>query len=223
VSVRPPLDFPKLCRACDQTKARRDFYPRANSRDGLYSACKPCFNAGAKVRPMTLAEKLDWFIDSTGDGCHEWDGNQSKQGYGIVVVGKTAEGKPIRKPASRAVYELANGPLPDDVLVRHTCDNPPCCRLDHLIPGTHVDNRRDAMERGRTAKGKRNGMHTKPESRRPRRGEKNGMAKLTEVKVEEIRQLLATGGMKQRDIAAQFGVTQSLISMINTGKQWSAA
>ena len=224
-TARTPLrpDAPKLCRACDQIKARHDFYPRKTSRDGLYSACKPCFNAGANVRPMTLREKLEWFIDSTGDGCHEWDGNRSREGYGIVVVGKTPEGKPIRKPSSRARYELEHGSLPDDVVVRHTCDNPSCCRLDHLIPGTHADNRQDAVERGRTARGKQNGMHTKPESRPRRTGEKNGMAKLTEVQVAEIRQLLAAGEVKQKSIAIRFGITQSLVSMINTGKVWASA
>ena len=45
-------------------------------------------------------------------------------------------------------------------------------------------------------------------------------AKLTEEKVKQIKELLQT--KKQREIAAMFGVRQSLISRINTGGRWSS-
>ena len=51
--------------------------------------------------------------------------------------------------AHQIAFVLANGYLPE--VVRHTCDNPPCCNSNHLIPGTHDDNMRDMVIRGRSA------------------------------------------------------------------------
>jgi hypothetical protein len=50
--------------------------------------------------------------------------------------------------ASRWVWLMANGPIPDGMVVRHKCDNPPCFRLSHLELGTVADNNRDAQARG---------------------------------------------------------------------------
>lgn len=50
----------------------------------------------------------------------------------------------------RVSYFLTHGHLPPAPLViRHTCDNPPCCNPAHLVPGTYQDNARDCVERGR--------------------------------------------------------------------------
>lgn len=47
----------------------------------------------------------------------------------------------------RISYALHYGEAPP--LLRHTCDNPPCYNPTHLLDGTHADNRRDMVERGR--------------------------------------------------------------------------
>lgn len=49
-------------------------------------------------------------------------------------------------------------------------------------------------------------------------GQNNGRAKLTDMQVEEIRRTYATGESSQRDLAKKFDVTQSLISLIVSGK-----
>lgn len=51
--------------------------------------------------------------------------------------------------AHRFLYEALNGRISPSLVVRHTCDNPPCVRPDHLIVGTCADNTRDKIERGR--------------------------------------------------------------------------
>jgi hypothetical protein len=54
--------------------------------------------------------------------------------------------------ASRWVWLMANGPIPDGMVVRHKCDNPPCFRLSHLELGTVADNNNDAAQRGHLGK-----------------------------------------------------------------------
>lgn len=75
-------------------------------------------------------------------GCWEWDGATTGHGYGIVRHDGQAQ------LAHRAAYELWVGPIPENTAVCHHCDNPLCCRPDHLFLGTKADNNRDAMQKG---------------------------------------------------------------------------
>ena len=50
---------------------------------------------------------------------------------------------------ARHYYRHYNGEIPDGLVVRHTCDNTQCINPNHLLLGTHADNVRDKMERGR--------------------------------------------------------------------------
>mgnify|MGYP001587930897 CR=1 FL=1 len=72
-----------------------------------------------------------------------------------------------RRPVSghRLAWEFTHGPVPPDLHVLHTCDNPPCCEESHLWLGTHQENQQDmyAKGRGRKAQGDKNGARTKPE------------------------------------------------------------
>jgi hypothetical protein len=81
-------------------------------------------------------------------GCLEWQAGRCYDGYGQVRNGT----RTLR--AHRVAYELACGPIPAGLLVRHKCDNPICVNPEHLEPGTHADNARDASERGRRRVGK---------------------------------------------------------------------
>jgi predicted XRE-type DNA-binding protein len=51
------------------------------------------------------------------------------------------------------------------------------------------------------------------------KGSARPAAKLTETDVQQIRQD-AAGGMKQRDIADAYGISQGLVSGIVNGKRW---
>ena len=130
------------------------------------------------------------------NGCIVWTGALfGDRGYGAFWL----RGKTIG--AHRAAYMFARGDIPDGMLVRHKCDNRPCVNIDHLELGTHADNARDAVERGR-----------KP------MGEHSVMAKLTDAQVAEIRALLAEGRLTQGEIARRYGVTQTWVWAIAHGK-----
>ena len=51
----------------------------------------------------------------------------------------------------RLNWEYANDQkIPKDMLILHTCDYPPCLLPSHLWLGTHEDNMRDMVDKGRT-------------------------------------------------------------------------
>ncbi len=140
-------------------------------------------------------------IKKSGE-CWEWKGHLNNKGYGMFFCG----GRGKWTLAHRFAYEIDNGEgSARDQFVLHSCDNPKCCRPSHLHLGDQAKNMGDAAARRRTASGVR-----------------NGNAKLTQENVTEIRRLL-NKGVFQKDIAAQFGVTQSAISLIRCGKKWGAS
>lgn len=49
----------------------------------------------------------------------------------------------------RLVWTEINGTIPDDMVICHTCDNPPCINPSHLFLGTVQDNIDDKVAKGR--------------------------------------------------------------------------
>jgi hypothetical protein len=102
--------------------------------------------------------------------------------------------------AHRITYSLYKGMVNTGLVVRHSCDNPPCVNPKHLLLGTHADNMLDKVLRGRAPK-----------------GDSHSRSIITEQETEEIKQLISQG-VFQRIIAAQYGVSRSLICEIKRGK-----
>lgn len=140
-------------------------------------------------------------------GCWEWTGAKTPRGYGKIRRDRSIVS------AHRASFELFIGRVPDGLLVLHSCDNPSCVNPEHLHLGTALDNTREMYERGRNKNGH---YRNHPRGVRHHRS----VAKLTVDQVFQIRQLL-NGGAKQKDVALRFGVDQSTISLIATGKRWA--
>lgn len=87
-------------------------------------------------------------IRGSGDECWGWSGGTTNDGYGYLTLGR--EHSHRKMVAHRFSYELANGPIPDGLLVLHSCDNPPCCNPDHLRLGTQSDNMFEMASKGRS-------------------------------------------------------------------------
>lgn len=139
-------------------------------------------------------------VDVRGpDECWLWAGAKLTEGYGQF----SSEGRVIR--AHRYSYELHFGPIPDGMIVCHTCDRPPCVNPSHLWAGTDAENAAD-----RSAK------------RRGALGEEQGHARLTNNQAREIVATCKRGYVKHEDLARKYGVSRSSISRIVSGDSWSA-
>lgn len=128
------------------------------------------------------------------DECWPYMAAKFHNGYGAFSVNRAP------KRAHRIAFEIHNGFIVHELRVCHSCDNPPCCNPAHLWQGDDIANVKDRDQKGRTAK-----------------GEKNGFAKLTAKQASEIK----TDPRTQRAIAADFGVCKSTVGYIKRGEYWS--
>ena len=165
----------------------------------------PDYIARKGPKPKPLAERLFEKTDYTGD-CSIFHGAIFPNGYGYL---STRHNGP-RILAHRLAWELANGPIPPGMCVCHRCDNPPCVRVDHLFLGTHAENMRDKVSKGRA-------------NTPNRAGERNSQAKLTLAQVSEIRALYARGAGSWAGLAMQFSVSKRAIGRILRNEGWSNA
>lgn len=103
--------------------------------------------------------------------------------------------------AHRLSYEIAKGPIPEDLMVRHLCGNKLCVNPNHLEVGTMADNAQDGIRLGETL-----------------RGSANGKSKLTEADVQYI--LTNPDKLSGRNLAVRFGVSAATISLVRSGRRW---
>lgn len=132
------------------------------------------------------------------DGCWLWPGRITDSGYGAHHIrGRVWQ-------AHRLAWCIASRRnIPTGLVVRHDCDNRLCCNPGHLRPGTSRENMEDAASRKRMP-----------------RGAKHGLSKLNDGKVRRIRQMSANG-VRQADIASEFGVSRTAIGNVLAGRTWA--
>lgn len=141
-------------------------------------------------------------VEKRGDDeCWPWTGKDRKEeGYGRVFLSRN------RTPSShRVAYQIANNVTIDpSVVVRHECDNPPCCNPKHLINGTILDNVADRQARGRQAK-----------------GSSSGRAKVSDEIVAAIRSEYVPYRVTLDSLAAKYGICRRQVWMIAHKRSWS--
>jgi hypothetical protein len=133
-------------------------------------------------------------VDTSGE-CWLWTGTLVS-GYGTFWMA----GRQFY--AHRIAWELTYGPIPNGLWVLHNCpdgDNRRCCNPAHLFLGTHTDNMRDMVGKGR---------------------HRAGRAKVTPAQVREMRDRYAAGGVFLRELAAEYGISTSQVFTIVRRQEW---
>jgi len=124
--------------------------------------------------------------------CWPWTGSRDVNGYG--KIGDAVRGT-VR--AHRLAWEIDRGPIPDDMVILHGCDNPACCNPSHLSVGTLSENTRD--------------MHRKD----------RGRHRLSGAEIDIVRARLLAGESGS-SLARELGVSQQLMSWIKMGNRRTA-
>lgn len=186
----------KVTCTCVQCGQSFDKWPSALLRGEGRFCSVTCKDAAA-----TVAIELRFWanLDKTV-GCWTWKlARRGSHGYGVTKW----QGRSYA--THRVAWELTHGPIPSGLLVCHRCDNPPCCRPDHLFLGTPTENMHDMIIKGRHRTA---GL----------RGEATGRALLTEVDVRMVRRRHAEGetmASLARELRVSFGAIRSIVLRLN--------
>jgi hypothetical protein len=156
-------------------------------------------------------------------GCWEWQGRRDKDGYGkLYWVNPNTDARFQR--AHRVAFDVFCGPIVDNLMVCHSCDNPRCVYPLHLWQGTARDNKLDCCAKGRAyvAEGDEHFYRRHPEA--ILRGEQRGQSKLTDEIVREIRHRKesrnCTIRVLEKQLAQEFGVCVGTIKKAMWGQKW---
>lgn len=155
-----------------------------------------------------------YYVKGGKDECWEWQGAANVHGYGVFTTYPHDNFRSFPKKKSWQAHRLAlliatGEPLTQHVL--HSCDNRRCVNPAHLRQGSISDNARDMHARGRdnwsTGKLKRGSAHPQ--------------TKITEDDVREIRRRYAAGGITQRELGEEYGMSQPKIGKIILRRSWT--
>jgi hypothetical protein len=140
------------------------------------------------------------------DECWNWTACRDGDGYGQYGRFNFGNGMSAAHRVSAYIAGLipSIGSQSDNDQVLHKCDNTKCQNPKHFFIGSNKDNMADKVKKGRQAN-----------------GVENGMARLTEQDVLEVRRLHAQGGITQTELANIYNVRQPHIARIVNRKSWA--
>tara|TARA_R110000868_G_scaffold39383_1_gene137267 strand:- start:3340 stop:3849 length:510 start_codon:yes stop_codon:yes gene_type:complete len=141
-------------------------------------------------------------VDEVGD-CWEWRG-AVQRGSRAPVMRYQGSARQVR----RVLATELGLPL-QDRLATCKCANALCVNPRHIVTVTRQELQRRTADITQ--------LHVNPARCRKLAQSARRNGKLTEAQVAEIR---AIDGMRQRDIAALYGITQSTVSAIRRGVKW---
>jgi hypothetical protein len=147
---------------------------------------------------------------SSQRGCWLWTGASTKGGYGQFSWDR------VPKLTHRTSWELAHGPIPEGMLVCHTCDVRNCLNPAHLFLGTQLQNIADKVAKGRQSRGPKHGQSRG----NPARGEQHPNARLTAETVRYIRERYSTNLVSHADLALELGVSRATVAQVVRGVTW---
>ncbi len=148
--------------------------------------------------PSDVKYRLEQKTRMLDNGCIIFTGALNPKGYGQLRVGKTMQ------QAHRVAYVLKHGEIEGDLQVRHSCDNPSCVNVDHLILGTNQDNMDDRTIRFRSAS---------------RKGQLNPNVKILEEQAKEIRAAYRLGET-QKSLARKYNISPTQVHRIIWHESW---
>lgn len=128
-----------------------------------------------------------------------------KMGRYLGVQIKDEHDRLVKRYVHRLVLEIFAGPCPEGMEARHLNGDRHDNRRVNLQWGTKAENAADKIAHGTSG-----------------RGERNPMARLTAVAVEEIRRRAASGEV-QRSLAREYGVSPMTVSRAVRGESWGGA
>lgn len=143
----------------------------------------------------------DILLEEIDNGCFKCI-SHCKDGDGYIRV--RVNGKNTR--LHRYLYEKKYGKIPDNMVIRHKCDNPGCCNINHLELGTQLDNINDMIKRNRLYKGEKPIL----------RGTNNNANKLSEKDVLDI----YLSDLSYSKLAEKYKVSKTNIYYIKKQYQW---
>ena len=92
----------------------------------------------------TIDRFMQHVIPEPNSGCWLWISATKQNGYGVFNCGDETT---VR--AHRWSYEFHKGPIPNGLVVCHSCDVRCCVNPHHLWVGTVKQNQMDMMKKGR--------------------------------------------------------------------------